>query len=133
MSLKYIAVDGCSLEFQNGGSPNTAISITPGQLSTKVKAGGKAVFKTLKFSISGYTASSTLKPTWIPLSGSGQGEITATSLKVKVEGNKVLLEGDQSASITITGQEQQGQTVITSVVTEIVKITSAGQTKVKGS
>ena len=52
---------------------------------------------------------------------------------VKVEGNKVLLEGDQSASITITGQEQQGQTVITSVVTEIVKITSAGQTKVKGS
>ena len=133
MSLKLIAVEGCSLEFQNGGYPNTAISVTPGQVSTKVKAGGKGVYKSIKFTISGYTASSALKPTWIPLSGSGQGEITATSQHVKVEGNKVLLEGDQSASITIIGQEQQGSSVVPSQVTEVVKITSAGQTKVKGS
>lgn len=133
MSLKYIAVDGCELEFQNGGSPNSAISITPGQLSTKVFADGKAVYKTIKFTVSGYTASSTLKPTWIPSSGSGQGEIKASSQHVKVEGNKVILEGDQSASFTIIGQEQQGTTTVSSQVTEIVKVTKAGQTKVRGS
>lgn len=133
MSLKYIAVEGCSLEFQNGGSPNTAISISSGQLSTKVKAGGKAVYKTIKFTISGYTASSAIKPTWVPLSGSGQGEIVASSEHVKVEGEKVILEGDQSVSITIKGQEQQGQATVSSQVTEIVKVTKAGQTKVKGS
>jgi uncharacterized Zn-binding protein involved in type VI secretion len=133
LSLNYIAVDGCSLEFQNGGSPNTAISITPGQLSTKVKADGKAVYKTIKFTISGYTASSVIKPTWVPLSGSGEGEIVASSKHVKVEGKKVILEGDQSLSITIIGQEQQGQATVTSKVTEIVKVTKAGQTKVRGA
>lgn len=133
MSLEYIAVEGCSLEFQNGGSPNTAISITGGQLSTKVKAGGKAVYKTLNFTISGYTASSAISPTWVPGSGSGQGKIQTTSSHVKVEGNKVLLKGDVSASITIYGKEQQGQAQIDAQVTEIVKITDAGQTKVKGS
>lgn len=129
---KPIVVEGCTLQFQNGGSPNTAISITPGQTSMKVKAGGKAVYKTLKFTISGYTAPST-KPTWIPLSGSGQGEITATSQKVKVEGNAVILEGDVSATITINGQEQQGQTVVPAVFTETVKVTAAGQNKAKGA
>jgi uncharacterized Zn-binding protein involved in type VI secretion len=133
LSLNYIAVDGCSLEFQNGGSPNTAISITPGQLSTKVKADGKAVYKTIKFTISGYTASPDIKPAWVALSGSGEGEIVASSKHVKVEGKKVILEGDQSLSITIIGQEQQGQATVTSQVTEIVKVTKAGQTKVRGA
>ena len=130
---KEIAVEGCTLEFQNGGSPNSAISISPGQTSTKVKAGGKAVYKTLKFTISGYTASSAQSPTWVPGSGSGQGEIQASAQKVKVEGNAVILKGDVSATITITGKEQQGQTQVEAFATEIVKVTDAGQTKVKGA
>lgn len=134
MSLKNIVVEGCSLEFQNGGSPNEGIVInpTPVQTSTKVKAEGKAVYKTLKFTITGYTAPSS-KPNWVPGSGSGSGEITATSQYVKVEGEKVILEGDESAEITINGQEYEGSSTVSATFTEVVKVTNAGQTKVKGS
>ena len=128
---KAIAVQGCTLEFQNGGSGT--ITITEGQTSTKVKADGKAAYKTLTFSISGYTASSAVSPTWIPGSGSGSGSIQASAQHVKIEGNPALLEGDQSAAITINGQQQSGQTTIPAVATEIVKITAAGQAKVKGA
>ena len=133
MSLKEIAVEGCKLEFQNGGSPNTAITINPKQTSSKVKAEGKAVYKTLKFSISGYSAPSSLKPNWVPDSGSGNGEISATSVHATVEGNKVLLKDDVSLQITISGQEYQGDHTVPATFMEIVKITNAGQTSVKGS
>ena len=133
MSVKNIAVDGCTLEFQNGGGPNTAITIEPNQTSTKVKAEGKAVYKTLKFTISGYTAPATEKPNWVSGSGSGNGEITVTAGHVTVEGNKVILEGDVSESITISGQENSGSSTVTSTFTEVVKVTDAGQSKVKGA
>lgn len=135
MSLKSIVVEGCSLEFQNGGSPNDGIIITPQQTSSKVKAEGKAVYKTLKFSIAGYTASSDVNPNWVPGSGTGSGEISASAQKTKVEGYNVILEGDDSGEITINGMEQlPGSTTPTSAqVTEIVKVSDAGQNKVKGS
>lgn len=127
MSLNYIAVEGCSLEFQNGGGPNTAISIT-GTTSTKVKADGKAVYKELKFSISGYNGQAITNA-----DGTGQGSIIASAQHVKVEGNAVILEGDVSASITISGTTttQSGKTPVTAV--EIVKVTKAGQSKAKGA
>lgn len=127
MSLKNIAVEGCSLKFQNGGGPDTAISIT-GTTSTKVKADGKAVYKELKFSISGYNGQAITNS-----DGTGQGSIIATAQKVKVEGNAVILEGDVSASITISGSTTtpSGKQDVTAV--EIVKVTDAGQTKVKGA
>lgn len=127
MSLNYIAVDGCKLEFQAGGTGD--ILITPGQTSTKVKANGKAVYLTLKFTIANYTGQAIT----VEKSGTGQGEIIASSTHVKVEGNKVLLEGDVSASITINGLQPSGSGTAPAVATEIVKITKAGQSKVKGS
>lgn len=135
MSLNFIAVEGCSLEFQDGGSPNSAITINPNQVSTKVKADGKGVYKTLKFTILGYTASSAKKQYWVAGSGSGSGEINASSQNVKVEGNSVILEGDESSTITISGMEQlPGSTNPTpTTTTDFVKVTKAGQSKVKGA
>ena len=127
-ALKYITVDGCTLQFQNGGSGT--ITPDPNQTSTKVKAGGKAVYKTLSFSISGYTGQAIT----VAGSGSGSGQIKASSKKVKVEGNKVILEGDVSASITINGlQPAEGGGTKPATATEVVKVMAAGQTKVKGA
>ena len=128
MATKYIVVEGCELKFQNGGGPNTAISINPQQVSTKVKAGGKGVYKTLKFSISGYNGQAITNS-----DGTGNGSITATAQKCKAEGKFVILEGDVSASITISGTTttQSGKQNVTA--TEVVKVTKAGQDKVKGS
>ena len=126
MSLNYIAVEGCTLEFQNGGTGT--ITITPGQTSTKVKADGKAVYLTLKFTVSGYNGQAITNA-----DGTGQGSIIASAQHVKVEGNAVILEGDVSASITISGTTttQSGKTPVTAV--EIVKVTKAGQSKAKGA
>lgn len=126
MSLKYIAVDGCELAFQNGGN-DESISIT-GTKSTKVFADGKAVYKEIKFSISGYNGQAITNH-----DGTGNGSIIASASKVFVEGNAVILEGDVSASITINGSTTTpyGKQDVTAI--EIVKVKDAGQTKVKGS
>ena len=126
MSLNYIAVQGCELKFQAGGN-DSSISIT-GTPSTKVKADGKSVYKEIKFSISGYNGQAITNS-----DGVGSGSIIATATKTKVEGNFVILEGDVSASITINGtmSTQSGPQPATAI--EVVKVTKAGQTKVKGS
>jgi len=127
MSLQYIAVDGCTLEFQAGGTGD--IIITPGQLSTKVKADGKAVYLSLKFTIANYTGQAIT----VSKSGTGEGEIIASSTHVKVEGHKGYLEGDMSATITINGLQPSGSGTAPATAEEIVKITNAGQSKVKGA
>ena len=127
MSLKNITVEGCSLEFQNGGGPNTAISIT-GTTSTKVKADGKAVYKELKFSISGYNGQAITNS-----DGTGEGSIIASAEHVKVEGNAVILEGDVSATITISGSTTTPSGKQDVTATEVVKVTDAGQSKAKGA
>lgn len=127
MSLKNITVQGCTLKFQNGGGPDSAITIT-GTTSTKVKADGNAVYKELKFSISGYNGQAITNS-----DGTGQGSIKATAEHVKVEGNAVILEGDVSAQITISGSTttQSGKQDVTAI--EVVKVTDAGQSKAKGA
>lgn len=131
MSLKNIVVDGCTLEFQRGGGPNTAISINPNQLSSTTKAGGKAVYNTLKFTVSGYSG----QDITIEESGSGSGEIIATATKVKADGKVVILEGDESLEFTITGLKPNpyGSGTVTAYATEVVKVTKAGQDKAKAS
>lgn len=124
---KNIAVEGCTLQFQNGGTGT--ISITPGQTSLKVKADGKGVYKTLNFTISGYTGQAIT----VAGSGTGSGSINASATHDKVEGNPVFLEGDVSSTITINGLQPSGGGTAPATATEIVKITSAGQTKVKGA
>lgn len=126
MSLKNITVEGCTLQLQSGTG---TITITPGQTSTKVKADGKAVYKTLKFTISGYTGGTIT----VSGSGSGSGEINASATKVKVEGNAVFLEGDQSATITLNGLQPSGSGTAPATATDIVKISDAGQSKAKGA
>lgn len=128
MSLKEIAVEGCTLEFQNGGTGT--ITINPNQASTKVKAEGKGVYTSLQFTISGYTGGAIT----VAKSGSGSGAINATAQKVKVEGSAVFLKGDVSSTITISGlKPAEGGGTAPATATEIVKITNAGQTKVKGA
>ena len=122
---KNIAVDGCTLEFQAGGSGTITITGTP---STKVKADGKAVYKEIKFAISGYNGQDITNS-----DGAGQGSIIASAQKVKVEGNAVILEGDVSASITINGTTTSKGSQKPAVAVEVVKVTDAGQSKVKGA
>ena len=126
MSLKYIAVEGCSLNFQVAGAQGT-IKIT-GTTSNKVKADGKAVYKEIKFDIKNYNGGAVTNA-----DGTGTGSIIASAQHVKVEGNAVILEGDVSATITISGTTttQSGKTPVTTP--DVVKVTAAGQTKVKGA
>lgn len=126
MSLKNVVVQGCELKFQAGGS-DSSISIT-GTESTKAKAEGKAIYKELKFSISNYSGQAITNG-----DGVGNGSIIASATNTKVEGNAVILEGDVSAQITINGTTttQSGKVPVTAI--EVVKVTKAGQSKVKGS
>ena len=134
MALKNIVVEGCELEFENGGNDSSiTINPTPSQVSTKVKADGKGVYKTLVFTITGYTASSSVSPNWVSESGTGAGAITASAEHVTVEENPAILEEDESEEIVITGLEQEGDTQVVATVTEVVKVKKAGQSKVKGS
>lgn len=127
MSLKNITVAGCTLEFQNGGTGT--ITIDPGQLSTKVKADGKAVYLTLKFTVSDYTGGDIT----VAKSGTGKGEIIAGSQHVKVEGHTAILEGDVSAQFVVTGQKPSGSSTVPATNNEVVKVTAAGQSKAKGA
>lgn len=122
---KNIVVEGCQLIFQNGGLP-TAISITPGQLSNKVKCDGRKAYKTLNFTINGYLGGSITDG-----NGTGSGSINASSTKLKIEGNKAILEGDMSSTVTITGTNSTSGVPVTVTFPEIVKVQSAGQMKVK--
>lgn len=122
--MKYIAVEGCQLQLQSGTGN---ISVT-GTTSTKVKCGGKAAYKELKFSISGYLGGAITNS-----DGQGSGSINATAQKVKIEGNSAILEGDASATITITGTTTTQSGPVTVTAADTVKVTSAGQQKVKGA
>jgi hypothetical protein len=126
LSLKAIAVDGCTLQLQSGTG---TIQINPGQTSTKVKCGGKAAYKTLQFVVQNYVGGAIT----IPIPTSGNGAINASAQKVKIEGQAALLEGDDSGTITLNGQVQSGTSVVPATATDTVKIVKAGQTKVKGA
>lgn len=126
MSLKNIAVEGCTLQLQSGTG---TITINPGQTSAKARADGKAVYTSLKFSVSGYTGGAIT----VAGSGSGSGEIQTTARKVKADGRYVFLEGDQSAVFTLNGLQPSGGGTAPATATDTVKIQSAGQTKSRGS
>lgn len=126
MSLKNIAVEGCTLQLQNGTG---TITINPGQASAKVKCDGKAVYTALKFTVSGYTGGAIT----VSGSGAGSGEIISTAQKNKAEGKSVFLEGDKSAVVTINGLQPSGSGTAPATATETVTIQMAGQSKVKGA
>jgi len=112
--MKNIAVQGCQLDC-------TFAQITTSP-KTSVKCDGKATYAgDLDIQISGYSGQGIT-------GGSGQGTLQPISQYVKIEGEKVVLEGDK-VTIPVTGTTSGGGTATVSVT---VTITDAGQSVVQG-
>lgn len=123
--MKNIAVKGCSLSLGTG-SGSISISSTP---SSKVKIDGKGVYSGgLNFSISGYTGGAITNG-----DGAGSGSISPGAMKVKADGSFVMLEGDTSVPVTINGTMPGPSGPQPAVAMDTVKISNAGQSKVKGA
>lgn len=121
MSLKYIAVQGCTL------SEPTAKIMTP--TCTKVKCDGKLAYSgNLTIQIIGYSSAVIT----VPGSGSGSDTLKGSAQKVKIEGKPAVLEGD-NVTIKVYGKSYSGSTTIDVMEPVNVRITAAGQSKVKGS
>lgn len=122
MSLKYIATEDCEWEFESNAETGT-IKVTDG-ISEKVKADGKKVLiGTITISISNYAGKGIT-------GGSGVGTLDASATKVKAEGKAVVLEGDESGDIFVTGTNTAPPPPQLTVMVK-VKVKKAGQTKVK--
>lgn len=127
---KYIDVKNCTFEFNPADVGTAVVSIS--NASTKVKATGKEVLtENSTFSVSNYSNGSSID---VALSGSTMADFsfTPTASKVKAEGGKVLLEGDQ-ASIQIKGKKYTQSGTTDAVISATITIKAAGQEKVKGA
>lgn len=117
----YYAVEGCELECSSGTATLT-ITTAP---SAKVKFGGKAAYMgDLSVTISGYLGGSITNG-----DGVGSAVISGSSVN-KVEGAACVLEGDESAQVTVTGTNSGGSAA-SAVIT--VKVSAAGQSVCKGN
>jgi hypothetical protein len=124
MALKEIAVVGMTFKFVNPAHSGT-VTVT-GAASTKVKAGGQFVYKTLlAISISNGSDGSTT------INATGTGVLIATAIKNKVDGQFVLRKGDQSTVIPMTG-DNISPPPPTMAYTTVVEIDDPGQNKVRG-
>lgn len=120
---KYFTVEGCTLKLREGLTASP-IEIT-NSASTIVKINGKGVYaKKIEFKVSNYTGT-----TITDGNGEGVGTITATSLNNKVDGDAVILEGDESAIFTLVGTSGGNP----AEDTDTVYVQSAGQNLVKGT
>lgn len=120
MSLKYIATEDCEWEFDSGTG---TVTITDG-ISEKVKADGKKVLiGTVTIAISDYAGKGIT-------GGSGVGTLDASATKVKAEGKAVVLKGDESGDIFVTGTNTAPPPPRLTVMVK-VKVKKSGQTKVK--
>lgn len=122
MPLKNITVKDCVLEVEKGDQQVSEFEITEEE-SLKVKCDGKAAYKKIKFKISKYSGQG------IAHDGEGEGEINASAIAVKIEGNAAILEGDKSDDVAITGPNPVG---IPITVMDKIYVKEAGQTKCKG-
>ena len=123
MSEKAIAVDGCVLE---PVSPATGtITIEPNQASEEIFVGEKGVyFKEIKFKVTNSNGGGSVTNN----DGTGEGSIIATGDNILYlpDEDKVVLEGDLSDEITISGTagDQSASGIIK------VRVKSAGQSDV---
>lgn len=124
--MSNVAVEGCTLEI-TGGSGSASVTGTP---STKVFAGGKGVFfDEIAFSVSGVTAGDIANS-----DGAGSGSIKGTGDNVlDGNGNKVVLEGDISAEITVNGTKPSQSGSVPASGKIKVKVSDAGQSVVIAS
>ena len=126
---KYIATEACVLACQNPLA--TAVIQITGINSYKVTSGSSKVWaKQIDFRISTYSISSTGFIQSSPTSGSITATATSvTTTSVTTSENAVVLEGDQSATLTISGMIGQNN----AEVTDVVYVKSAGQKVVKAT
>ena len=123
--MQSIAVDGCTLQLSAGTG---SISITS-QPSQKIKCDGKGAYKgQIQFSISGYMGTNITNG-----DGQGSGSISGTSRCVKIEGQTAVLQNDTSESVTINGTKPSSSGSGTEPAVDVitVKVSDAGQSKVK--
>ena len=115
---KYIAVKGATLKLSAGTATQKEITSTP---SSHSKIEGNGIYNgTINVQISGYSGSTVATQT-----GGGLGSINGTASKVKVDGNPVVLKGDQSNNILITGNYANGNPGAREIIT--VSIDDPGQ------
>lgn len=122
---KPIAVDGCELIISSGGSgPAPKVESTP---SSDIDVDGKGVFfKEIKFSVKGVTAGDIANS-----DGKGDGTILATGDGIfDANGDKVVLEGDESVEITVNGTKPSQSGPVSASGKIKVKVKSAGQSDV---
>ena len=127
MELKSFVVSGCTLQLSAGTAVSINITNVP---SEKVKCDNKkAYYDKIVFSINNYTGVNITNG-----DGMAQGcEILGSSQHCKIEGKKVVLEGDVSGNITVSGTQPApggGSRPAQDIIT--VKVSNAGQNKVKG-
>ncbi|GMO64396.1 MAG: hypothetical protein Ta2A_11890 [Treponemataceae bacterium] len=121
--MKYIAVQGCQLQF-DGIQPMT---LSTAQVSTppsaKVTCGGNGAYKGAITIAAVFTT--TGAPPTLPLSFT----INGTAIKTKIENQAAVLEGDQSA--VVPWSYAVGTATVSGAA--MCKIQSAGQQKVQGN
>lgn len=122
MSAKAIAVQGCTLVCQFGGTAR--ITSSPSLLSS---IDGKGIYRgVVEVSVTGSTAGGADGNA----SGTGSFEITAET--VRVDGDPVLRVEDK-ASFTVYGTHYDGESTHNTEGTETVTIQAAGQNVVNAT
>jgi hypothetical protein len=130
VSLKEIAVDGCTLTITTAGV-NGTISIVSVP-STKVKAEDKGVYSgDMQLMITGITG---IPPAGSSSPGTASCSISPTATSVKAEGQLVCRVGDKVQNVSAVGATEPnppppGNTKPSTIIFD-VEITDAGQTKV---
>ena len=120
MSGKPIAVAGCELK---PVSPATGVVTVTSVASTLVKIDGKGVyFKEIAFTVAGSNGGGAVTDN----NGTGSGKITASYDSITDTQNGVLLKGDKTSDVEITGTASGNPVVPKPKIT--VEIVSTGQT-----
>ena len=115
---KLIAVNGATLKLSAGTATTKEITSTP---SSHSKIEGNGIYNgTINVQISGFVGNTVAVQT-----GGGSGSIDGTASKVKVDGNPVVLKGDESGDILITGNYANGNPGAQETIT--VSIEDPGQ------
>ena len=126
MSLEYIAVEGYSWEASTTNLPamplDTAYTFTD-TTSSKAKASGKKILLSSVIVIAGTDASE-------QFTFAGGGNLVGSAQKTKAEMTPVVLENDKVDCVTTCTNNSSG---VTTTGTITIKISEAGQDKVKAS
>lgn len=133
MSLEFIGVEGLTIDHDTGSTVSGGSFTITSVPSIKVKCEGSGVYKgTLMFTFSGGTCSG--PPPDSGSTATGSGSINFTATKNKVDGSFVIRKGDtgtMSGTYVATNPSPPPPTIPGTFVNQPVKITDAGQTKVR--